>query len=82
MFWAGGMSMDGVQLVPRDRVCALEVWCEALENDMRYIKYTDTQEINGVLSMLPEWKRMKNPARFGYCKLQRGFEKRVLHVTS
>lgn len=75
MFWAGGMSTESTQLVPRSKICALEIWCEAFENDMRYIKNSDTQEINSVVSMLPEWRKMKNPARFSYCKFQRGFEK-------
>lgn len=77
MFWSGGIvDKDNLPLVRRDRICALEIWCEALESDQRFMKYQDTQEVNGILSMLEGWGKMKNPARFGYCKLQRGYERR------
>ena len=78
MFWnSNGLAdKDKIPLIKRDRVCALEIWCEALEGNPRYMRYQDTQEINGILSMLNGWKKMKNPARFGYCKFQRGFEKK------
>ena len=75
MFWAGGMSTEGVQLVPRSKVCALEIWCEALECDKRFMKNSDTQEISSVVSMLPGWRKMKSSGRFGYCGTQRGYEK-------
>ena len=42
MFWAGGVQ-DNVPLAPRDRVCALEVWCEALGGSMREMKPADTR---------------------------------------
>lgn len=76
MFWNNGEKGD-LQLVERHRVCALEVWCEALGNDIRSIRNSDSAEINAVIAMLGGWKRMKNAARFGYCKWQRGFEKAV-----
>jgi putative DNA primase/helicase len=76
MFWGGGIAeMDKIRTVPRDRVCALEVWCEALECDKRFIKYTDSSEINSIIALIPGWKRMKKVSRFGYCEAQRGFEK-------
>ncbi len=74
MYWDNPATYNG-ELVPRTRVCALEVWCEALGNEARFIKYTDTMEINAIIEMLPEWRRMRKPARFGYCKIQRGFGK-------
>ena len=76
MYWQGAAQYTG-ELVPRTRVCALEIWCEAMNGDPRFIKNSDASEINSIVAALPGWKRMKNPARFGYCKLQRGFEKGV-----
>ena len=70
-----GNAADVGELVPRTRVCALEIWCEALNNDARFIKNSDSAEINSILQMLPEWKRMRGTAKFGYCKTQRGFER-------
>lgn len=74
-FWNGSVAGD-LDLVERDRICALEVWCEALGNDFRYIRNSDAAEINSVISMTPGWERMKKTAKFGYCKTQRGFEKK------
>lgn len=76
MYWQGAAQYTG-ELVPRTRVCALEIWCEAMNGDPRFIKNSDAAEINSIVTALPGWKRMKNPSRFGYCKLQRGFEKGV-----
>jgi predicted P-loop ATPase len=76
MFWAGGMAdKKDTELVPRDRVCALEIWCEAFNGDPKYMKYQDTKEINEIISMASGWKRQKTPRKFGYCGSQRGFEK-------
>lgn len=74
-YWGGGAVTDTLELVDRPKVCALEVWCEAFQSDPKYIKYTDTNEINGVISMMDGWKKQKKTSRFGYCGPQRGFEK-------
>lgn len=73
-FWAGGAQGD-VKLVERSRVCALEVWCEALDGKQKEIRYSDTVEINGVLGMADGWEKCPNSMRFGYCGVQRGFQK-------
>ena len=75
MFWAG--MVTNVETVERDRVCALEVWVEALNGDFKGMKYSDASEINGVIAMMDNWKRFNKPMRFGYCGLQKGFEKNV-----
>ncbi len=77
MYWQGGIQ-GNVRTMPRTRVCALEVWCEVFGGGFKDIKYTDAAEINAVIASIPGWERLKNGAQFGYCKLQRGFEK-VLH---
>ncbi|AMJ40358.1 VapE domain-containing protein [Anaerotignum propionicum] len=73
MFWEGNAAFDG-ELVPRKKVCALEVWCEALGCDQRMIKNSDTAEINSIISSVKGWSRLQNPQPFGYCKNQRGFK--------
>lgn len=75
MYWGGGMATDGIKLVERDRICALEVWCEAIGGDYKGMKYSDAAEINNVILMMKGWKRQKSPRKFGYCGSQRGFEK-------
>ena len=76
MFFEGGEKGTDLRLVERRRVCALEVWCEAFGNDIRFMRKSDAAEINAFIAMLPEWKKMKNSTRFGYCKTQRGFERK------
>lgn len=73
MYWADSVSLDEIDIAPRERVCALEVWCEALNGDPKHMKYTDAVEINAAIAGMDGWKKMKNPARFGYCGLQKGF---------
>jgi predicted P-loop ATPase len=73
-FWSG-LASGEVETVERDQVCALEVWCEALHQDQRFIKNTDAAEINAVIEAAHGWKRMNKTSRFGYCKVQRGFKK-------
>nr|WP_319488496.1 virulence-associated E family protein [uncultured Caproiciproducens sp.] len=76
MFWSGGEKGE-FELAERQRICALEVWCEALGNDQRFIKNTDAAEINSIIEMYGDWERMEKTAKFGYCKTQRGFRRKV-----
>lgn len=78
IFWGGSMHEVAGQLLPRERVCALEVWCEALGGDMKNMRYQDAQEINNVIGSMDGWERTKNGARFGYCGLQKGFMRVLL----
>lgn len=56
MYWGGGMTED-IPCGPRDCVCALEIWCEALGGDIKNIKRTDALEINAVLDATLGWER-------------------------
>ncbi|TDQ39220.1 virulence-associated E family protein [Aureibacillus halotolerans] len=42
--------------VERDRVCALEVWCECLGNDKRRFSPTERREVNDILRRVDGWK--------------------------
>lgn len=64
-FWDGTFTPVGCELVERDRVCALEIWCEALGGEAKFFKRSDAVEINGILSKLEGWERTKNGVRFG-----------------
>lgn len=74
-FWSDLIEVDETNLVERDRICAMEIWCELFNNDYKYMQRRDTTEINGIISMFDEWRSYGKPKRFGYCKLQRGFYK-------
>ncbi len=74
MFWAGSVQGD-IKLVDRDRVCALEVWCEALDGRQKDMRYSDTAEINSILEAATGWEKSTKTMRCGYCGVQRGFRK-------
>ncbi|PHI03491.1 virulence-associated E family protein, partial [Fusobacterium polymorphum] len=50
---------DENDLILRDKVCAAEIWEEALKNSIRFMKKSDSIEINKVLVSLNEWEKMK-----------------------
>lgn len=60
-------------MIKRDRICALEVWCELFNGAAKDIKPGDVREINAVLSNLPEWQKNPRTQRFGPYGVQRGF---------
>ena len=72
VFWSGNHHGE-VELVERDRVCALEIWCELFEGDKKDMHPMNTRELNSILDAMPDWKRTKSTLRFGYCGPQRGF---------
>lgn len=74
MFWSGNVSGQ-VELEPRDRVCALEIWCELFEGRIGDLKYSDAREINAIIARVPGWAKSPKAIRFGYCGAQKGFIK-------
>lgn len=74
-FWNFGKDNYDVNLlIPRDRICAAELWCECFNGDLKMMKKSDAYELNGILSGLEGWERSKGPIPFGpYYGRQRGF---------
>lgn len=72
MFWSGCVQ-GNVNLVARDRVCALEVWCEAFGGNIKEMKNTDTRELNSIMAAASGWKKSDKALRFGPYGPQRGF---------
>ncbi len=66
---------QSVTPVRRDKVCALEIWCEMLRGDPKNLKRSDVGAINAALANIPGWRRNKSVRRYGYCGRQRGFER-------
>lgn len=77
-YWCGATrTPDGqeLEIVDRDRIAAIEVWCELFNGNAKDMKIADAREINAVLANIPTWKRFEGPKRFGPYGLQRGFFK-------
>lgn len=75
-FWNGNKQLpEGVTLVPREKVCAVEIWVECFSSDAKYMKRADSTEINNILTGIKGWKRNKNVRRYGLYGTQKGFER-------
>jgi predicted P-loop ATPase len=72
IFWAGAVQGD-IKLVSRDRICALEIWCEAFGGTLKEMKNADTRELNAIIAATPGWKKSTEVMRFGAYGVQRGF---------
>lgn len=60
--------------VKRQRVCALEVWCEMFNGDKRDLTIQKSKEIKAIIMKTGQWEPMKTNARFGNIYgSQRGF---------
>ncbi|MBR1728199.1 MAG: virulence-associated protein E [Selenomonadaceae bacterium] len=71
-----GENANNSNLVLRDRICALEIWCEAFGGQAKDFSRSDTTEINDILKTLPNWVKPENGMQFGYCGRQRGFKRK------
>ena len=75
-YFAGNLRLpEGTELVKRDKVCAIEVWTECFNGEVRFMKKTDSMEINSILASMKGWKRNKNVRRYGPHGVQKGFER-------
>ena len=76
-----GTTANDNAKVERDRICAAEIWCECLDNDLKNMKVSDAKTINGILSTLKfeDKKLEKERLRFGIdYGIQRGFKIRYV----
>ena len=69
---SGGTGFE--ELMPRDRICAAEIWCECFQQPLVRMTQKDTREINAVLRSLEGWTpaRPRFGAEYGQ---QRGYER-------
>ena len=68
---------DGLDMpegtVPRDRVCAMEVWVEMLNGDPKKLMRTQAIEINDILRKMDGWEQPLGGIRFAHYGAQKGF---------
>ena len=80
LFLSGDFSESESGVKHRDRICALEVWVELMQGDLKSMDYAKAKEINDILRKAPGWESYKNGAgklRFGLYGLQRCYVRRV-----
>ena len=74
MFLSGGNHGE-VELMRREKTCAVEIWVECFGGDPKYLKRSDSTEINNILTHAPGWERIKTPRKFGPYGSQKGFQR-------
>lgn len=72
---------DGLDMpkgtVPRDRVCALEIWVELLNGDPKKLTRVQAIEINDVLRKIEGWEQPLGGVRFLHYGKQKGFLRKI-----
>lgn len=84
IYWRGGSTNDllfddeNENLVPRDRICAQEIWCELFEKKKGDIRIIDAKEINELIRKVEGWSTELERLRFGgEYGIQRGFKREM-----
>ena len=73
-FWAQNVQGGDYNLVPREKVTAIEIWCELFMSNKRDIKPNDRKEINACISHAKNWRPADKPFHAGVSYgTQRGF---------
>ncbi|MBP1561903.1 MAG: virulence-associated protein E [Oscillospiraceae bacterium] len=74
IYWQADFQKDSVQKVPREKICAAEIWCECFGGDLKFMKRSDALEINSILQKIEGWQKSDKSMRFGAeFGVQRGF---------
>jgi len=73
LFWAAEFGKYEGETVPRDRVCAAEIWVECFGGELKHMRRTETMEINSILARMPGWGKKPVAMRCGPYGLQKGF---------
>lgn len=71
---SGEVGLIRDYLEEQTKVCALQVWEEALNENGRPTRF-ETARINDIIGATPGWSRTTNPTKFGKYGSQRGFYK-------
>lgn len=74
LFYANTTTKHDI-LVPRTKVCALEIWCECFGSKKEYYKNSAGWEINAILRKIPGWVPVNTPRYFPIYGSQRGFRR-------
>lgn len=64
--------------VKRDKVCALEIWCECLNGEVR--NFNSARKINNILRNLEDWEGPVSSRVFGCYGPQRGFRRKKVKI--
>ena len=76
MFLNGNLKLrENEKLVPRSKICAVEIWVECFGGDTKYMQRRDCMEINSILAGINGWEKERTSGRHGIYGTQRGFRR-------
>lgn len=75
ILWYADKATQRTDLVPRNKVCAMEIWCECLNGKKDNFPKIKSWEINDILRSIPGWHQVTNPRNYDIYGRQRGFER-------
>lgn len=64
---------DDIELVDRNRICAMEIWQELFGKPAKDLKNINAREINAILAHIARFEKTKSPVWCGPYKNQRAF---------
>lgn len=56
LFWSDDFTDEPEDLIPRESVCAIEIWCECFNGDPKQFTQTQARELNNILKNLDGWE--------------------------
>jgi predicted P-loop ATPase len=71
--YLSGDFTGGEGKVKRNKVCALEVWCECFGGDPKQLSNAQSREIRSILDNADGWKRAPGKNRFKLFGIQRAY---------
>lgn len=74
-FINGNSVLEATDLVPRERVCAREIYDILMGGDGRRYDRREISRINAIMANMPGWVKDRVPYKFGGWRSQRGFHK-------
>jgi len=74
-YWGAGFPTNEEAAEQRERVCAMEIWCECFKQDEARMRRTDSLEINSIMDGIPGWIKKETTCRYGPYGMQRGYER-------
>lgn len=66
-------NSNGEELVKRDKICVLEIWCECFGGEVKSIKPSDDKEIKQIMRKMQGWESSKKTNTFKYAGKARGY---------
>lgn len=78
-FWSDAWDEHEAEsdLVPRTKICALEVWCELFGGEAKNYDQQKARELNNLLGKLPFWQRKGTVDTGRVYGVQRGFKRKL-----